>query len=100
MEGMELCPLGKKGESCPFDTKRDGISSCTETSPLCSFGVLEKLRRDQGLEYTEIKAETAIDRLKGTAKHGSLRHMERVPPGIKFDFEIAFRRKFQALKID
>lgn len=41
--------------------------------------------------YTEIKAETAIDRKTGTALRGSLRLYERVPRGAKFDFAIGIR---------
>jgi CRISPR-associated protein Csm3 len=39
-------------------------------------------------QFTELKKETAIDRLTGTAKGGSLRTIERVPAGAKFDFQI------------
>ncbi len=38
--------------------------------------------------YTEIKNETAIDRITGTAKGGSLRNIERVPAGACFEGEI------------
>lgn len=37
-------------------------------------------------DYTEIKTETAIDRIKGMAKDKSLRQFERVPAGASFDF--------------
>ncbi len=36
----------------------------------------------------ELKMETAIDRISGKAIGGSLRNAERVPAGIKFDYEI------------
>lgn len=38
--------------------------------------------------HLEFKQETAIDRLKGTAKTGSLRNAERVPAGVEFNFDI------------
>jgi len=40
----------------------------------------------------EIKQETAIDRIKGNAKKGTLRTMERVRPGIKFNVEIVIKK--------
>jgi CRISPR-associated protein Csm3 len=39
----------------------------------------------------EVKYSTAIDRMTGTAKQGSLRNLERVVPGVKFSFEIVYR---------
>ncbi|HMQ59265.1 MAG TPA: type III-A CRISPR-associated RAMP protein Csm3 [Flavilitoribacter sp.] len=38
--------------------------------------------------FTEIKYETAIDRIKGNAKKGSLRKFERIPAGVDFASEI------------
>lgn len=40
---------------------------------------------------TEVKAETAIDRIAGTAQNGSLRFTERVPAGACFDFKLSFK---------
>ena len=37
---------------------------------------------------TEDKAATMIDRCSGTASSGSLRHVERVSAGVKFNYEI------------
>ena len=50
----------------------------------------EALLRDAptDLPYTEVKAETAIDRLSGQARDGTLRSTERVPAGAEFDVEI------------
>ncbi len=39
-------------------------------------------------DYTEIKTETAIDRVRGMAKSGSLRQFERVPAGAVFHFSV------------
>ena len=44
---------------------------------------LEEL--DTDYPYTEIKHETAIDRITGKAKRGSLRETERVPAGTHFE---------------
>ena len=40
---------------------------------------------------TEIKMETAIDRIGGAAARGSLRNTERVPAGARFDFRLTLR---------
>jgi len=37
------------------------------------------------------KSETAIDRISGTAKNGSLRQTEMVPAGAVFDFKLSFK---------
>ncbi len=42
-------------------------------------------------KHIEIKYSTAINRLTGTAKKGSLRNMERVVPGVQFSFELVYR---------
>ncbi len=43
------------------------------------------------MPVTEIKAETAIDRISGTAKRGSLRMTERVVADVEFDFALNFK---------
>ena len=52
---------------------------------------LKELQLKKGLLYVEEKTETAIDRLKGKAKDGSLRQYERVPAGTEFSFRIDYR---------
>jgi CRISPR-associated protein Csm3 len=52
---------------------------------------LKELQLKKGLLYVEEKTETAIDRLKGKAKDGSLRQYERVPAGTEFSFQIDYR---------
>jgi CRISPR-associated protein Csm3 len=64
---------------------RDGW--VTETSK----DKLKELQLKKGLLYVEEKTETAIDRLKGKAKDGSLRQYERVPAGTEFSFCIDYR---------
>lgn len=56
-----------------------------------SKGKLRELQLKKGLLYVEEKTETAIDRLKGKAKGGSLRQYERVPAGTEFTFKIDYR---------
>lgn len=53
--------------------------------------ITEEMKANLELEYTEAKFETAIDRIKGTALHGSLREIERVPAGACFkDAELIY----------
>ncbi len=40
---------------------------------------------------TETKAEVSIDRRKGTASGAGPRHMERVPAGAEFNFELSYK---------
>ncbi|RLE01408.1 MAG: type III-A CRISPR-associated RAMP protein Csm3 [Candidatus Aminicenantes bacterium] len=46
--------------------------------------ITPQMKDNLELPYTEIKFETAINRLTGTALHGSLRQIERVPAGAVF----------------
>jgi len=53
--------------------------------------ITEEMRRNIDLQWTEVKFETAINRITGTALSGSLRQAERVPAGARFkDCEIIF----------
>lgn len=47
--------------------------------------------RKQGVEFTETKTETMVDRRTGIAASGSLRTQERVPPGTEFHMEVVLR---------
>lgn len=90
--------------------KDEKVHSCKEPNcPICRiFGTLEKADGPRGTtrlvirdaaiigEFNpetmlEIKYSTAIDRMSGTAKGGSLRNQERVVPGVKFSFEMIYR---------
>jgi CRISPR-associated protein Csm3 len=56
-----------------------------------SFADASLLNKDELWEknaLTEEKIEVTIDRLKGSAKRGGLRHMERVPAGARFSSSI------------
>jgi CRISPR-associated protein Csm3 len=71
--------LGNKDMTCEMLTKlivRDTLLD--ETS------ITDGMRKNLELQWTEVKFETAIDRVKGTALHGSLRQAERVPAGARF----------------
>jgi CRISPR-associated protein Csm3 len=53
--------------------------------------ITPEMKENLELQWTEVKFETAINRITGTALHGSLRQAERVPAGAKFkDSEIIF----------
>ena len=50
----------------------------------------QEIKDNIELEWTEVKFETAINRIKGTAQDGSLRQVERVPAGARFGLEFIF----------
>lgn len=50
--------------------------------------MLNQSNIDTDMPYTEIKFENTIDRVKGAAKQGGLRNIERVPAGSVFNFEL------------
>lgn len=58
---------------------------------MISKSLLASVNDNMDFVVSESKSETAIDRLKGTAKGGSLRTSERVPEGITFDFTISVK---------
>ncbi len=59
----------------------------------CPLSATSRAKIEAGnLSPTEIKAETAIDRIQGTAKGGSLRFTERVVAGLSFDFFITLKK--------
>lgn len=53
-----------------------------------SVTLLDNRQSFLDMQYTEVKAETAIDRITGKAKGGTLRNTERVPAGVFFSTEI------------
>lgn len=53
--------------------------------------ITTEMKNALDLQFTEVKTETAIDRVRGRAKEGSLRQVERVPAGAAFkDCELVF----------
>ncbi len=46
--------------------------------------ITPQMRDNMDLQWTEVKMETAINRITGTAHGGSLRQIERVPAGARF----------------
>lgn len=53
-----------------------------------SIEELKKLKRDKGLPYSEEKYENSINRINARANP---RPIERVPAGIRFNFELVYR---------
>jgi len=53
-----------------------------------SIDMLNQSNVDTDMPFTEIKFENTIDRVKGAAKQGGLRNIERVPAGAVFNFEL------------
>lgn len=87
-----------------------GVHNCNEENcSICTvFGSLKATEKGRGPtrlivrdanligdfdpeKMLEVKYGTAIDRITGTAKGGSLRNIERVTPGTCFSFEIVYR---------
>ncbi|NWF92140.1 MAG: type III-A CRISPR-associated RAMP protein Csm3 [Syntrophaceae bacterium] len=52
---------------------------------LVESSITEEMKENLELKWTEVKFETAINRITGTALGGSLRQAERVPAGAKFE---------------
>jgi len=69
----------KEGE---FGITRISVGDCS----------LSQKSKDKDMVLTEGKWENTIDRRTGTAKHGvGARQTERVPAGVKFDFDIRIK---------
>jgi len=47
--------------------------------------------KNEGIDFTETKTETAIDRRSGMAMRGSLRTQERIVPGTEFKMNLSLR---------
>jgi len=53
--------------------------------------ITDEMKANLELEWTEVKFETAINRITGTALSGSLRQVERIPAGARFkDVELIY----------
>lgn len=88
-EAENICKLfgtsGADGEDArQLGPSRVSFSDCSLTE--------EWSKRSREVSLTEIKAETAIDRISGTALRGSLRQTERIVAGVAFNFSIAIKK--------
>ncbi len=85
-----------EGEDCPICKIFGGVYAKKPQASRLIFRDLyltDKSKReleeaDLDYPYAEIKNETAIDRITGTAKGGALRNIERIPAGAIFEGEI------------
>lgn len=96
------CQSNEEYLSCPVCriwgiAVSDSITVPTPTRLIVSDTYLDEssitpeMKDNLELTYTEVKFETAINRLTGTALHGSLRQIERVPAGARFkDVELIY----------
>ncbi len=95
--GSETCKCGELGcEICRiFGTSADKKTKFGPTRLVVRDAFLTKDSREElealgSTTFTEVKTETAIDRLTGKAKDGSLRPIERVPEGTEFNFSMVY----------
>lgn len=91
--GMTILKLfGGAPESAPDEALLREIGPTRLAFWDCNMDAVwvEKMR-ENSLLLTEVKMETAIDRIQGVAAAGSLRSTERVPAGAKFDFQLTLR---------
>lgn len=101
-KGMHQCQNDDEYTGCPICQIWGVLAGTNFTVPtltrlivrdayLDETSITEEMRRNLDFTWTEVKFETAIDRIRGTALHGSLRQAERVPAGARFkDFEIIY----------
>jgi CRISPR-associated protein Csm3 len=95
--GPHLCEKQDEYENCPV-CKVWGLLGNADNFPSISTitrllvrdvfldeaSIDDEMRKNMELQWTEIKMETAINRLTGTAHGKSLRQIERVPAGARF----------------
>lgn len=98
------CKLKEKSEICPVcriwgisgdETAEFKVPTLTRLyvcdSYLDESSITDEMKANLELEWTEVKFETAINRITGTALSGSLRQVERVPAGARFkDVELIY----------
>jgi len=94
--GMHLCQNDQDYLNCSIckiwgtmgDVKKMSVPTLTRLLVsdvyLDRQSITEEMRNNMELQWTEVKFETAISRLTGTALTGSLRQTERVPAGAVF----------------
>ncbi|MDH7513894.1 MAG: type III-A CRISPR-associated RAMP protein Csm3 [Clostridiales bacterium] len=97
-----MCKEEKDYVKCPvckiwgiLGTDKFTVSTLTRLivcdSYLDESSITEEMRANLELKWTEVKFETAINRITGTALSGSLRQAERVPAGARFkDVELIY----------
>jgi len=78
------------GESAGNKNKEITIASLVFRDSFLTDEIREKALSGE-LELTEEKFENVIDRFSGTTRLGGLRQIERVVPGVEFEFEAIIR---------
>jgi CRISPR-associated protein Csm3 len=78
------------GESGGNEKKEITIASLIFRDAFIKNEIRKKAFNDD-IDLTEEKFENVIDRFSGTTKAGGLRQIERVVPGIEFDFKVIIR---------
>lgn len=87
-EARKICSLFGVGGADGEDAQKIGPTRVSFAD--CSLST-EWVEKSKIVSLTEIKAETAINRVSGTAEGGSLRMTERVVGGVAFDFSISIK---------
>ncbi|MBW1956650.1 MAG: type III-A CRISPR-associated RAMP protein Csm3 [Deltaproteobacteria bacterium] len=94
--GIHMCKNDQDYTTCPIcriwgllgDAKKFTQPTLTRLLVgdvfLDESSVTEEMQKNMELRWTEVKMETAINRITGTAHTGSLRQIERVPAGARF----------------
>lgn len=99
--GRHLCQTDESYLACPVCQIWGTLGGRDLTVPcltrlqvrdafLDETSISEDIKANIELEWTEVKFETAIDRLTGTAAQGTLRQVERVPAGARFGLEMVY----------
>lgn len=102
-KGIHLCQSVEEYIRCPVckiwgtlgDTRKMNVPTLTRLFIsdvyLDSDSISDTMRDNMELQWTEVKFETAINRISGTALERSLRQVERVPAGAVFrDLHMVF----------
>jgi len=100
-KGRHLCTTDAAYADCPVCQIWGTLAGKDITIPcltrlqvrdafLDESSIPQEIKDNIELEWTEVKFETAINRIKGTALDGSLRQVERVPAGARFGLELIY----------
>lgn len=98
-KGKHMCTTEENYRKCPVCQiwgtlgGQDITSSLTRLQVRDAFiditSITQEMKDNIELQWTEVKFETAINRITGTAMDKTLRQVERVPAGASFGLEMA-----------
>ncbi len=82
--------FGMAGDASSTSPSKNILSRLYVRDAALDMAAFEELFKDADMEfeYSDVKIENRIDRKSGTAKDP--RQIERVPSGVKFDFELIY----------